>query len=106
MAFVSLLLEKGKHVVVCGLDGDYKRQKFGTILDLVPMCDRVKKLTAVCALCRGGNARAVFTLRHHYGGNSEHKDEQIVIGGEETYKPVCRRCYELATESAATSSPS
>lgn len=33
-----------KRVIVAGLDGDFKRQRFGQMLDLVPLADRVVKL--------------------------------------------------------------
>ena len=36
-----------KEVYVCGLDGDFKRQKFGKILDLIPNCDEVVELKAL-----------------------------------------------------------
>ncbi|OQU92300.1 hypothetical protein SORBI_3001G324400 [Sorghum bicolor] len=39
----------GKIVVVAGLDGDYKRKKFGSVLDIVPLADSVTKLTARCS---------------------------------------------------------
>ena len=34
-----LLNKKKKKVYVCGLDGDFERKKFGTILDIIPWCD-------------------------------------------------------------------
>ncbi len=43
--------EDGKHVVVSGLDGDFKRKPFGQILDLIPLCDKVTRLSALCAIC-------------------------------------------------------
>ena len=33
-----------KIIYVCGLDGDYKQEKFGDMIDLIPVCDSVKKL--------------------------------------------------------------
>ena len=73
-----------KNVYVFGLDGDFKRNKFGQILDLVPHCDSVEKITAQCSLC---NENAIFSCRII---NSE---EQILIGSNESYKPLCRKCY-------------
>lgn len=74
----------GKIVVVAGLDGDYKRKKFGSVLDIVPLADSVTKLTARCELC---GCRAFFTLRK----TQETKTE--LIGGADVYMPVCRQHY-------------
>ena len=43
---VSDMLNHNKKVYVCGLDGDFERKKFGQILDLIPLCDNVRKLTS------------------------------------------------------------
>ena len=75
-----------KKVYVCGLDGDYKRERFGTILDLIPICDKVTKLTALCGICKDGT-KAIFTKR------TTQSEEQILIGEKDHYLPVCRKCY-------------
>lgn len=84
--FVCDMVQRGKKVYVCGLDGDFKRNSFGKILDLIPLCDSVCKLTSLCSMCKDGT-KAIFTLR------ISHEKEQTVVGSE-NYKPVCRRCYE------------
>lgn len=75
----------GKNIIVSGLDGDYKRQPFGDILNLIPYADTVTKLYAFCTMCQNGT-HAIFTHR-----NSEEK-EQIVIGSN-NYMALCRNCY-------------
>ncbi|KAL6520484.1 hypothetical protein OROHE_017072 [Orobanche hederae] len=74
----------GKTVIVAGLDGDYLRRSFGSVLDLIPIADSVTKLTARCEAC---GKRAFFTLRK----TDETRTE--VIGGAEVYMPVCRKHY-------------
>ena len=77
-----------KHIVLGGLDGDYKRDPFGNWLDLIPFADRVEKLGSICACCK--KARAIFTQRlQGYG------DDLIVID-DKAYQPVCRACYQSA----------
>jgi thymidine kinase len=56
------MVKNGKKVYVCGLDGDFERKKFGQMLDLIPLCDKVTKLHSFCNLCRNGNA-GIFSLR-------------------------------------------
>jgi len=74
-----------KHLVVAGLDGDYKRQPFDTIR-LIPLADKVDKLTALCAVCKDGTP-GIFSKRLE----SVDSDDRVVIGGAGTYIPVCRR---------------
>jgi thymidine kinase len=83
---VEELLKEGKHVYVCGLDGDFERKKFGTILDLIPLCDKVTKMTSLCSRCRDGTA-GIFSLR------ITQEKTQFLIGSD-NYIPVCRKCYE------------
>lgn len=84
--FVKRLLSHGKQVYICGLDGDFERKKFGQILDLIPLCDKVHKLTSLCSLCKNGT-KGIFSMR------LTNEKEQTVVGSD-NYIPVCRTCYE------------
>jgi thymidine kinase len=83
---VDDMLNKGKKVYVCGLDGDFKRHKFGQMLDLIPICDKVTKLTSLCSICKNGTP-GIFSKRI-----TTEKEQTIV--GSDNYIPVCRICYE------------
>lgn len=83
--FVKKLLEYGKKVYVCGLDGDFEHKKFGQILDLIPLCDKVTKLTSLCSLCKNGTP-GIFSKRI-----TSEKAQTVV--GSDNYIPVCRNCY-------------
>ena len=74
-----------KRVYVCGLDGDFKRSPIGNLLEMVPLCDKIDKLTSLCSNCKDGT-RAIFSYR------VTDEKEQIVIGSS-NYIPVCRKCY-------------
>ena len=80
-----------KHVYVCGLDGDFKRETFGQMLDIIPLCDKVYKLHSLCIKCKNGN-RAIFS--HRIVHDLDNEDVQKVVGSSETYIPVCRKCYD------------
>ncbi|XP_073142599.1 thymidine kinase a [Henckelia pumila] len=71
----------GKTIVVAGLDGDYLRKSFGSVLDIIPLADTVTKLTARCEVC---GKRAFFTLRKTNATETE------LVGGADIYMPVCR----------------
>jgi len=79
-----------KTVYICGLDGDFKRNKFGKLLDLIPYCDKITKLNALCAQCRNGEA-GLFSHR------ITSETSQIVIGSS-NYRPLCRSCYNKSNE--------
>ena len=77
-----------KHIVVCGLDGDFQREPIGQILNLVPIADKVDRFQALCAVCKNGKS-AAFSKRL-----SSNK-EQDLVGGQADYIPVCRYHYLL-----------
>jgi len=81
------MLKYNKKVYVGGLDGDFERKKFGAILDLIPLCDKVTKLTSLCSQCKDGTP-GIFSMR------LTNEVEQTVVGSD-NYIPVCRKCFEL-----------
>jgi len=85
--FVKKLLQYKKQIYICGLDGDFERKKFGQILDIIPLCDKVEKLTSLCSICKNGK-KGIFSMR------LTNEKEQTVVGSE-NYIPVCRECYIL-----------
>jgi thymidine kinase len=89
---VADMLNHNKKVYVCGLDGDFERKKFGQILDLIPLCDNVRKLTSLCSLCKDGT-RAIFSMR------LTNETAQTVVGSS-NYIPVCRSCYTSKTHNS------
>ncbi|KAL8087997.1 thymidine kinase-like isoform X2 [Apium graveolens] len=74
----------GKTIVIAGLDGDYLRRSFGSVLDIIPIADTVTKLTARCEQC---GRKAFFTLRKTAETQTE------LIAGADVYMPVCRQHY-------------
>ena len=77
--FVLRFLDK--KIYIYGLDGDFQQNKMGQILDLIPHCDSVVKLTSKCTC---GNP-AIFTFR-----DSPEKEQYVPNA---TYIPLCRACY-------------
>jgi thymidine kinase len=84
---ISLVENLHKRVYICGLDGDFKKNKIGSLLDLIPYCDNVSKLKSLCSECRNGKA-GLFSYR------ITNETNQVVIGVE-NYKPVCRACFNI-----------
>jgi len=83
---IELCEKYGKDVLICGLDGDFKRQTFKyNLLDLIPYADTVEILTAYCSICKD-ETPARFSKR------ISNEIEQKVIGSI-NYIPVCRKHY-------------
>lgn len=94
--------KKGIHVRVSGLCGDINKNKFGSVLDLIPFCDGVEKMTASCVLCLKdlkkadfkGNILAIDAPFTRKIGASlpipSISTPVIDIGGSDKYIPVCR----------------
>jgi len=76
----------GQVVYVAGLDGDFRREKFGGVLDLVPLCDTVTRLRGSCASCGRESLFSQRVVR-------EEGDGVVSVGGSDKYTPVCRACY-------------
>ena len=83
---VEDMLKHNKRVYICGLDSDFERKKFGQILDLIPLCDKVSKLTSLCSQCKDGTP-GIFSMRLT-------SEKQQTLVGSDNYIPVCRKCYE------------
>ena len=60
------------------------REAFPAILNLIPKCEKIKKLSAICNLCK---QEASFTFR------TAKKDVMSLIGGADMYMPLCRECH-------------
>ncbi len=92
---VTKMVEKeGKHVIAAGLTGDFRRVKFGALLDLEPLSDTFTKLSSFCQICANNNPKrrtpAPFT---HRKIGDELEFNSVDVGGCEKYIPVCRKCY-------------
>jgi len=97
-SFVETAVEQhGKDVIVVGLDGDSERRPFGKILNLIPLCDKVTKLAAMCKRCEMPTD-AIFTYR-------KNSDKGVIsIGTEAEYEALCRVHYTRLRQTSAASS--
>jgi thymidine kinase len=90
VTFAEDMANKGKTVIVAGLSGTYERKGFGSFLELLPLAEKVSKLSAICEVCHG--------LAHFTKRISDEKDVEV-IGGKEKYIPVCRQCFAPSSSS-------
>lgn len=84
VTFCEKWANKGKIVIVAGLDGDFKREPFGQICQLIPKAEKIQKLKAICQKCYkdASFSKRIIT-----------SDQVEFIGGSESYIASCRSCY-------------
>jgi thymidine kinase len=81
---IHVLVARGIHVLVAGLNLDYLGRPFGPMPELLALANRIVRKTAICARC--GDA-AAFSQR------LVESSDQILIGAAEMYEPRCRSCF-------------
>lgn len=76
-------------VIVSGLDGTYTQTPFRT-LDLVPWCDSITKLNAICPCGEDGP----FTILRDWVNDMNDTQAQTIfrVGGTNTYRAACHEC--------------
>jgi thymidine kinase len=92
-----VLIDK-KIVIISSLDGDHQIRPIGHAHKLVCLCEsgNIDKLSAKCKIClekidliNYNLVKASFTLK-----TTPNKSEQIEVGNENMYKPVCLKCHQ------------
>lgn len=87
--FSEVAANMGKIVIMSALSGTFKKKGWTNILELIPLCEKVKKLSAVCKIC---SSSAHYSFRKCSGSSTE------MIGGLDIYMPLCRECYNEKTK--------
>lgn len=86
------LADRGKRVIVAGLDMDFRGEPFGPMPLLMAQAEVVDKLQAICVRCGGSASR---TQRLINGRPANYDDPVIMVGAAEVYEARCRRCHEV-----------
>ena len=76
-------------VIAFGLKNDFQNNLFDGSYHLLAIADKIEEIKTICWYC---DKKASMNLRISGG------DEQIQIGGNESYLPVCRKCYKNAKQ--------
>ncbi len=83
------LADKGKRVIVAGLDQDYRGIPFEPIPHLLAIAEYITKSLAICVEC--GNP-ADKTQR------KTHSPERVIVGASDIYEARCRKCHYIPEE--------
>lgn len=81
---VNQLANRGKRVIIAGLDMDFSGSAFGPMPQLMATAEYITKVHAICAKC--GNIAS-----YSYRLNKE--ASQILLGEKDKYEPRCRNCF-------------
>jgi thymidine kinase len=77
------------NIILCGLDLDFKREKFGELMDLESYATRCYRLSGEC-----NTLSCIFPSAYSYRITAN--TEQVYIGLSE-YVPLCEKCYNETT---------
>jgi thymidine kinase len=76
-------------VIAFGLKNDFRNELFEGTYHLLAQADKIEEIKTVCWYC---DKKATMVIRF-IDDKPTFDGDQIQIGGNESYKPVCRKCY-------------
>ncbi|USS87717.1 thymidine kinase [Fructilactobacillus hinvesii] len=77
-------------VMAFGLKNDFQNHLFSGSKYLLLYADKLEEMKTICWFCE---KKATMNLRLH-DGHPVYEGEQVVMGGNESYYPVCRMHYQ------------
>lgn len=86
------LAERGRRVLIAGLDMDFRGEPFGPMPLLMSKAERVDKLHAICMVC---GEEASRTQRLVNGKPARYDDPVVIVGAAELYEARCRAHHEV-----------
>ncbi|MDK2970482.1 MAG: thymidine kinase [Candidatus Sumerlaeota bacterium] len=89
LQFCKVVDDDNIPVIVYGLRADFQNRLFPGSEALLVFADKIEEVKTVCWFC---NRKALMNLRVA-DGKPVREGEQVLIGGNESYLPVCRRHF-------------
>ena len=78
-----------KDIIISALHATSECEMFQPIVDIIPYCENIIKLNAICMHCGSEFGSYTYYLKGE-------KTEKISVGGEQEYTVLCQKCYQLA----------
>ncbi len=78
------LANKGKRVVIAGLDQDYRGKPFEPMPQLLSVAEYITKTLAICVVCGNPADRTQRTTT---------SSERVLVGATDSYEARCRKCF-------------
>lgn len=92
LALCEIVDELNIPVIAYGLRADFRGQLFEGSYHMLALADKIEEVKTVCWHCQ---RKATMNMRLH-DGVPVFEGAQIMLGGNESYLPVCRKCYGKA----------
>ncbi|KRL52536.1 thymidine kinase [Lentilactobacillus kefiri DSM 20587 = JCM 5818] len=89
MELAKIVDELNVPVMAFGLKNDFQNNLFEGSEYLLLYADKIEEMKTICWFC---GKKAIMNLRFH-DGKPVYEGEQIQMGGNESYYPVCRKHY-------------
>jgi thymidine kinase len=89
---VTSLAERGRRVILAGIDTDFRGEPFGAMPHLMAVAESVDKLHAICVLC---GAPASRNQRLIGGHPAPYDSPTIMVGAADSYEARCRACHQV-----------
>ena len=80
----NTLANKGKRIIVAGLDMDFLGEPFGVMPQLLAIAEQITKVHAICVDCSA-------IANHSYRKTTD--TTLVKLGEKEEYKALCRNCF-------------
>src|SRR5690242_19879969 len=86
-AACNTLADKGKRVIVAGLDQDYLGRPFEPMPQLLAIAEYITKTLAICVVCGAPANHTQRLVASH---------ARVLVGAQGTYEARCRHCFDPA----------
>src|ERR1700730_11306964 len=73
-----------------GLKNDFQNELFEGSKYMLLYADKIEEMKTICWFCE---KKAIMALRVDRNNKPVYTGEQIQVGGNDTYYPVCRKCH-------------
>ena len=80
------LADKGKRVIVAGLDQDFRGKPFEPIPQLLAIAEYITKTLAICVKCGNPASRTQRLSKD---------SERVIVGAGDLYEARCRSCHTV-----------
>lgn len=89
LQFAKVVDELDIPVMTFGLKNDFRNELFEGSMHLLLQADKIEEMKTICWYC---HRKAIMNMRV-VDGKPVYTGDQIQIGGNESYYPVCRKHY-------------